>query len=67
LYGGQALSSILLNGLFLGTIRSKLGVLALARKTIELGESDQLRESSIPYVAHFGVKKSDIGSKNTYF
>ncbi len=43
-----------------------LWVLALGRKTIESGESHQLREPSIQYVAHFGVKKSDIGSKNTY-
>ncbi len=42
------------------------GVQALGRKTIESGESHQLREPSIQYVAHFGVKKSDIGSKNTY-
>ena len=28
---------------------------------------DQLQEPSIPYGAHFGVKKGDIGPKNTYF
>ena len=52
---------------FVDRVKSTLGVQALGRKTIESGESHQLREPSIPYVAHFGVKKSDIGSKNTYF
>ena len=52
---------------FVDRVKSILGVLALGRKTIESVESYQLREPSIPYVAHFGVKKSDIGSKNTDF
>ena len=51
---------------FVDRVKSILGVLALGRKTIESGEPHQLREPSIPYVAHFGVKKSDIESKNTY-
>ena len=41
-----------------------LGALALGRKSIEAGESYQLREPSIPYSAHFGVKKGDIGPEN---
>ncbi len=52
---------------FVDRIKSMLGVLALGRKTIESGKSHQLREASISYVTHFGVKKSDIGSKNTCF
>ena len=36
-------------------------------ESIEAGESYQLREPSIPYGAHFGVKKGDIGPENTYF
>ena len=52
---------------FVDRVKSILGVLALGRKTIESGESHQLREPSVPYVAHFGVKKSDIAPKNTYF
>jgi len=52
---------------FVDRVKSILGVQALGRKTIESGESYQLREPSIPYVTHFGVKKSDIGPKNTYF
>ena len=34
---------------------------------IEAGESYQLRGPSIPYGAHFGAKKGDIGPENTYF
>jgi len=44
-----------------------LRALALGRKSIEAGESYQLREPFIPYSAHFGVKKGDIGPENTYF
>jgi hypothetical protein len=44
-----------------------LGALALGRKSIEAGESYQLRELSIPYGAHFGVKKGDTDPENTYF
>ncbi len=49
---------------FVDRVKSILGVLALGRKTIESGESHQLREPSIPYVAHFVVKKSNIGPKS---
>jgi putative transposase len=52
---------------FVDGVKSILGALALGRKNIETGESYQLREHSIPYSSHFGVKKGDIGPKNTYF
>jgi hypothetical protein len=52
---------------FVDKVKSILGTLALGRKTIEAGEAYQLREPSIPYSAHFGVKKGDIGPENTYF
>ncbi|MFH1951583.1 MAG: transposase [Pseudomonadota bacterium] len=52
---------------FVDRVKSILGVLALGRKSIEAGESYQLREPSIPYGAHFGVKKGDIGPINTCF
>ena len=52
---------------FVDRLKSILGVLTLGRKPIETGKSYQLREHSIPYSAHFGVKKGDIGPKNTYF
>ena len=52
---------------FVDGVKSILGALALGRKNIETGESYQLREHSIPYSAHFGFKKGDIGPKNTYF
>ena len=52
---------------FVDKVKSMLGALAIGRKSIETGESYQLREPSIPYSAHFGVKKSDIGLENAYF
>ncbi len=44
-----------------------MGVLAIGRKSIAAGEAYQLREPPVPYGNHFGVKKGDIGPKNTYF
>jgi len=44
-----------------------LGALALGRKSIEAGESYQLREPAVAYSVHFGVKNGDIGLENTYF
>ena len=44
-----------------------MGILAVGRKSIGTADSYQLREPSIPYGAHFGAKKCDIGSENTYF
>jgi len=52
---------------FVDRVKSILGALALGRKSIEAGESYQLREPSIPYGARFGGKKGDIGPENTYF
>jgi putative transposase len=52
---------------FVDGVKSILGALALGRKTIKAGESYQLREPSIPYGGHFGVKKGNIGPENTYF
>ena len=51
---------------FVDRVKSILGALALGRKRIEAGEAYQLREPSIPYSAHFGVKKGDIEPENTY-
>ena len=31
------------------------------------GDTYQLRETSIVYGVHFGIKKGDIGPENTYF
>jgi len=52
---------------FVDGVKSILGALALGRKSIQAGASYQLREPSIAYAAHFGVKKGDIGPENTYF
>ena len=52
---------------FADRMKSILGALALGRKSTEAGKFYQLREASVPYNVHFEVKKSDIGSENTYF
>jgi len=52
---------------FVDRVKPILGALALGRKSIETGGSYHLREPSIPYGAHFGVKKGDIGPENTYY
>ena len=44
-----------------------MGALAIGRKRMEAGDSYQLREPAVPYIAHFVGKKSDIGPENTYF
>ena len=43
---------------FVDKVKSILGALALDRKSIEAGEFYQLREPSVPYDVHFGVKKA---------
>jgi hypothetical protein len=52
---------------FVEGVKSLLGVLAKGRKSKETGGSYQLREPSMPYGAHFGVKNDDIGPENTYY
>jgi putative transposase len=52
---------------FVEGVKSVLGVLAKGRKSKETGGSYQLREPSIPYGDHFGVKNDDIGPENTYY
>jgi len=51
---------------FVKRLKSLMGVLAIGRKSIEAGESYQLREPAIPYGDHFGVEKSNIEPKNAY-
>ena len=51
---------------FIKQVKVLMGGMAMGRKTLESGESFQLREVQYPYIAHFGVKKSDIGPQNTY-
>ena len=48
-------------------VKSLMGALAIGRKSIEAGESYQLREPATPYKARFGAKKGDIGPENTHF
>ena len=52
---------------FVDRVKSILGVLASGRKSTESGDAYQLREPSISYGDHFGVKKGDIGFENIYF
>ena len=46
---------------FVERVKSMMGALAIGRKSIEAGESYQLREPATPYGAHFGGKKGNIG------
>jgi putative transposase len=55
------------NKSFVERVKSLMGVLAIGRKSIEAGESFQLREPAVPCGAHFEDEKGDIGPKNTYF
>ncbi len=52
---------------FVDRVKSILGVLASGKKSIESGDARQLREPSISYGDHFGVKKGDIGPENRYY
>jgi len=52
---------------FVDKVKSTLGALALGKKSIEAGESYQLREPAVPYSARFGVKNVDIESENMYY
>jgi putative transposase len=55
------------NRSFVERIKSLMGALAIGRKNIATGKSFQLREPAVPYGAHLGGKKSNIGPGNTYF
>ena len=55
------------NRSFVDRVKSLMGIFAVGRKSIGTGDSYQLREPSIPYGAHLGAKKCDIGPENTYF
>jgi len=52
---------------FIETVKSLMGAMAFGRKSIEVGDSFQLRESQSPYIDHFGAKKIEIETKNKYF
>ncbi|MFZ0450635.1 MAG: hypothetical protein WAL98_15455, partial [Desulfatiglandaceae bacterium] len=54
------------NRSFVERVKSLMGALAIGRKSTEAGDSYQLREPAVPYIAHFGGKKGDIGLENTY-
>ena len=51
---------------FIANIKTLMGTLALGRKSIESGDSHQLRESQVPYGDHFEAKKIEIAAENTY-
>jgi hypothetical protein len=54
-------------GVLFERVKSLKGVLAIGRKSIEAGESYQIRKPPVSYRAHFGVEKSDIGYENNYY
>jgi len=51
---------------FIEKVKSLMGALAIGRESMEAGDSYQLREPAVPYTAHFGGKKDDMGPENTY-
>jgi putative transposase len=51
---------------FIKKVKVLMGGMAMGRKTLESGDSFQLREEQYPYIAHLGAKKCDIGLKNTF-
>jgi putative transposase len=55
------------NKSFVERVKSLMGALARGRKNIGVGESFQLREPAVPYGAHLGPEKCNIGLENTYF
>ena len=54
------------NRSFVERVKSLMGALAIGRKNTEAGDSYQLREPAVPYIAHFVGKKGDIGLENTW-
>ena len=54
------------NRSFVERVKFLMGVLAIGRKSTEAEDSYQLREPAALYIAHFGVKKDDIGPENTW-
>jgi len=52
---------------YIPNVKNLMGGMALGRKVLENGESFQLKEMQNPYIAHFGARKIDIGTQNTYF
>ncbi len=53
------------NRTFVERVKSLMEALAIGRESAEGVESYQLRPA-VPYGAHFGAKKRDIGPENTY-
>ena len=60
------MSIVVGNRSFVESVKSLMGALAIGRKSTEAGDSYQLREPAVPYIAHFGGKKGDIESENTW-
>jgi hypothetical protein len=55
------------NKSFVERVKSLMGALARGRKNIGVGESFQLREPAVPYGAHLGPEKCNLGLENTFF
>jgi len=51
---------------FIQNVKVLMGGMALGRKVLETGESFQLKKVQYPDIAHFGVKKGEIGAQNNY-
>ena len=55
------------NKSFVERVKTLMEVLARGRKSMENGDSYQLREPPAPYSSLFGGKKDDIGPDNIWF
>jgi len=55
------------NKSFVERVKSLMGGLAIGRKSVEAGESYQLREPAASYGTHFRAKKCNIEAENSYF
>jgi putative transposase len=51
---------------FTETIKNKLGIMALGRNILEVGDGLQVREDPAPYVAISKLKNEHIEGRNTY-
>jgi hypothetical protein len=52
---------------FIDAIKKAMGFAAKDRKQMEVGDSFQLRERTMPYIADLGAEKDKIEGQNTYY
>jgi REP element-mobilizing transposase RayT len=52
---------------FVRDTKERLGIRAMGREVVGMGESYELREPEASYEAHFGHENDDLRQENTYF